>query len=266
MDQKPEVIRHRIEETRSALTEKLETLEREVFGTVRDAKEAVTTTVDNVREAVNCTVANVRDTVNDTVGTVREQMHATVTTLKETLDPRYQTRAHPWVMFGGSVAAGFALGRFLPSSTSIRERLARIPAPAAPVSPFATHAEEPAPPYARAEPMGTSVPRTMSEGVQKAKGFFSDLLAQFGPELEKVKSLAIGTAVALGRDMLKERIPEQLVHDFEDLCNNITVKLGGEPVHGTISPSDFTEPHERYVHEEESMMRREDPGSRRFNM
>ena len=42
MDQEPDVIRQDIEQTRESLTEKLETLECEVKGTIADAKDTVT--------------------------------------------------------------------------------------------------------------------------------------------------------------------------------------------------------------------------------
>src|SRR5262249_54043362 len=90
MDAEPEVIRQDIEQTRSALTEKLETLEEEVMGTVRNAKETVEETIENVAE------------------TVQE----TVETVQRTFDLEYQMQQRPWVLIGGSVGAGAAVGYF----------------------------------------------------------------------------------------------------------------------------------------------------------
>src|SRR5438105_4518592 len=119
MDQNPDVIRHNIEETRSALTDKLETLEHEVFGTVREATQAVSDTVENVKETVACTVENVK---------------------------------------------------------------------------------------------------------------------------EKVEAMAIGVTAGLLRDAVRARVPDAMVADFEELANNITSKIGGEPVHGPVLESAYGQP------------------------
>jgi ElaB/YqjD/DUF883 family membrane-anchored ribosome-binding protein len=77
MDPEPDMIRHHIERTRSALTDKLETLKNQVRSTVRS-------------------------TVNQTVASV-----------KEAFDVRHHVRRHPWAMLGGSIAAGFLAGCYL---------------------------------------------------------------------------------------------------------------------------------------------------------
>lgn len=69
-EKEPAEIRQQIEETRSAISEKLETLEVEVSGTVHEAVESV----------------------------------------RRTFDIRHQTRAHPWPMVGGAIMAGYVLG------------------------------------------------------------------------------------------------------------------------------------------------------------
>src|SRR5262245_24400559 len=99
MPDEPEMIRQQMEETRSALTEKLETLEHQVIGTVAEANTAVADTVDNVKEAVQDTVEVVKETVQETVESV-----------KQTLDISVQMDRHPWLFLGASVAAGYVAG------------------------------------------------------------------------------------------------------------------------------------------------------------
>ena len=70
-NQRPEEIRNQIEETRSSLTEKLETLEHEVKETVRGATDAVVGTVQSVRSTVECTVEAVKGSVESTLESVR---------------------------------------------------------------------------------------------------------------------------------------------------------------------------------------------------
>src|SRR5262249_31653769 len=101
MADEPEVIRQQMEQTRTALTEKLETLEQQVVGTVQGATTAVAETVENVKDAVQQTVDTVKDSVQETVETV-----------KETFDLARQGDRHPWLMLGGSAAVG-ELGAYL---------------------------------------------------------------------------------------------------------------------------------------------------------
>ena len=79
MKQEPDQIREQIEDTRSALTAKLETLEQGVKETVCEAKAAVTDTIENVKETVK----------------------GTVETVKDTLDIRGYVQEYPWPMLAG---------------------------------------------------------------------------------------------------------------------------------------------------------------------
>ena len=103
MDPEPEVIREDIEETRSNLTEKIEILEKEVIGGVKDAREAVADTVETVKDKVETTVENVKETVQETIQSV-----------KNAFDMRRQMDAHPWVFVGAAAGAGFLLGALVP--------------------------------------------------------------------------------------------------------------------------------------------------------
>src|SRR5262249_55783921 len=85
----PDIIQNQIEQTRTALAEKLEALGDQISDTVEEAKETVEGTIDSV------------------TSTGQETVH----TVKRTVDLRYQVRQRPWLFFGGSVLAGFALGR-----------------------------------------------------------------------------------------------------------------------------------------------------------
>jgi len=87
-----------MEDTRSSLADKLDTLENEILGTVHQATAAVANTVEDVKSAV---------------GSVSETMHETVENVKETLNLREQVRRHPWGMLGGAAAAGFFGGWLL---------------------------------------------------------------------------------------------------------------------------------------------------------
>jgi ElaB/YqjD/DUF883 family membrane-anchored ribosome-binding protein len=88
-----EVIRRRMQQTREALTEKLETLEQKVASSV----SAVTHTVANVKAKVDEGVESVKDVV----------------------DVQAHVERHPWLMLGGSVLCGYVLGNVLHSEHSV---------------------------------------------------------------------------------------------------------------------------------------------------
>src|ERR1700687_542184 len=88
MDPEPSVIRQDIEETRQSLTEKLETLENQVMGTVQHARE----------------------TVEETIGSVKSTVSETVDTVKRTFDLEYQVGQHPFIAAGLALLGGAAVG------------------------------------------------------------------------------------------------------------------------------------------------------------
>ncbi|MBL8796134.1 MAG: hypothetical protein JNM56_19690 [Planctomycetia bacterium] len=210
MDSKPEVIRQQMEETRTALTQKLESLEEKVVSTVQGATSAVTDTVENVKEAVEETVTTVKDTVQDTVETVRDS-----------LDVEQHVQRRPWLMFGGSVLLGFVAGQLLHSGSRRRYR----PRGERPLS-GSTPAMSVSTPAAAAAASAATLP--------EEPGLLSSLAEQFQPEIAKLKGLAIGTALGAVRDIARELAPDQMKAQVADMVNNVTVKLGGEPIQGSV--------------------------------
>ncbi len=108
MASEPDVNRlhEEIDQTRANLTEKLETLENQVMGTVQSALG----TVSSARENVEGTIEQVTSTVQETVEQVTSTVQETVEQVKKTFDLDYQMQARPWVLVGGSVAAGLLVG------------------------------------------------------------------------------------------------------------------------------------------------------------
>src|SRR5262249_12539708 len=96
MDHETEHIHQQMMETPTALTEKLESLENQVFGSVHEATRAVSQTVASVKEAVQ-----------ETVGSLKESVQETVHSVKESVNIKRQVDRHPWVMMAGSVALGY---------------------------------------------------------------------------------------------------------------------------------------------------------------
>lgn len=189
MAEEPDVIREQIEETRSALTDKLETLEGQVRETVQSAKA----------------------TVEDTLETVKSSVQNTVESVKQTFDLSYQVDRHPWAMTGGSFVVGFLLGNYLEGRRQTRE--VRPPQPT--TSPQSNGGQS---------MMGYTTPLAAPAKPSLA----SRVLSSFEGEIDKVKGVAIGAALGLVRDLAKRSLP-QLAAQIDDVANSATVKLGGEP-------------------------------------
>ena len=92
MTESPEVMRQQIEETKSQLWEKLDTLECQVSEVVQSTSTAVSETVASVQE----TVSNVTDTVQESVQSV-----------SNAFDLPLQVERHPWLAVGGSFVLGY---------------------------------------------------------------------------------------------------------------------------------------------------------------
>jgi len=214
MDQEPDVIRQHIDETRSSLTEKLETLEGQVRGTVQDAKATVEDTIENVKATVQDTVASV----------------------KKTFDLRYQTEQHPWAMVGGSVVAGYVLGTLATpprgyhrSSGGTRQD-------------YSTSSRSQG--FSEFRPNGASAASaasaTPASSPSAKPSFLGQVLNQFHDEIEQVKGLAVGAAVGLLRDYVKQTLPPSLSAQVDHVMNSATSKLGGHPVSGPVMESSGT--------------------------
>jgi ElaB/YqjD/DUF883 family membrane-anchored ribosome-binding protein len=223
-DQRPDEIRHRIEATRSSLTERLEMLEHQVKQTVGGATDAVKDTVQTVR-----------NTVEGTVEAVKQKVEQAVESVTQTLDVRRQVQQHPWAMVGGSIALGYLAGSVLPRHL---RPVGRSTAGYSPADEFSTQRAESIAREDRFQSAGDAFREEISEEAGGASGrpsLWSDLAHQFAPEIDHVKKLAIGATVGLIRDMIKEAVPENLSSQVASIVDSVTSKLGGEPVSGPVA-------------------------------
>ena len=197
MDDSPEVIRQQMEETRASLAEKIETLEQQVVGTVQDARRSMNDTVQGVKDA---------------------------------FDLKLQVQRHPWPMLAGSVAVGFVAG-------AVVDRM--IPEARPSAAPADLHpqrwpaignggvSERPMSEELRQEPLPRAETHANSD-------WLHSLAHEFAPEISKMKGLAVGAAMSVLREMLAQSVPAQLKPQVTDVLDNITVKLGGEPIRGSL--------------------------------
>jgi ElaB/YqjD/DUF883 family membrane-anchored ribosome-binding protein len=222
MDDEPEVIRRQMEETRSSLSDKIERLEQQVVGTVQNTTQAVNDTVESVKEAVHGTVTTVKDTVSDTVGAV-----------KDALDVRGYVREYPWASFGAAVATGFVGGLLFDGGRRANHRIAELHSRGEPAFSYGRDGSngsrrfpEEYEPTARAAAFTAPAPAEPS--------LVHQLTERFGPEIDKLKGLAIGAVGALVRDLVARPTGGQVGDQLSRVIDDVTRKLGGEPIRGPL--------------------------------
>jgi ElaB/YqjD/DUF883 family membrane-anchored ribosome-binding protein len=209
MENETEVIREQMLETRTALTEKLETLEEQVVAKVKGTTESLAETVETVKEAVENTAQTVERTVENTVETV-----------KETFDMSRHFEEHPWLFVGGAVVAGYVGARLL-------DRVA-------PPQSLAASSRTPEP-MAEPWPTGYHVQSASAEPARAGPSWGGELLHALRPALSKLGELAIGVTTGVIGEMVREQLPEAVQHDVGEVLDEITVALGGKPLHGFVS-------------------------------
>jgi hypothetical protein len=200
MPPETDLIKQQMGQTRAALTEKLETLENKVLGTVNCTTDTISQTVHEVGAAVTETTQNVRATLNETIASVRDA-----------LDVSRQIHQHPWVMMAGSIAAGYVGGVMLDNLEH-----GRLPS---------------LPPAEQLLPRGSEIRERMEAQMparRRTPAFLKALAETFAPELERLKAAALGMVLGVVRDKISDTVPPQMREDFHQMMDRITTKLGGE--------------------------------------
>jgi len=246
MAEQPEVIQQELEETRHSLAEKLEQIGEKISGTVETVTETVsnvTETVSNVTEAVEGTVQNVAqavsgtvESVKDTVENVGEKAADAVESVRHAFNLSEQVQNYPWAWFGGSVVLGFVGGKLLAPRGSRTEEADSF------VRGRGYYDQAGEPEQGSYTPAGNGWSRERGTSQQAADStssapttsWLSGLFEQFGPEINKLKGLALGTLFGVARDMVSQALPETLKDQVTHLFNDFTEKAGGQPLHGSV--------------------------------
>jgi len=223
MENEPEVIRDQMQDTRTALTEKLEALEQTVAKTVENTTRPVVETVQSVTEATKETVGAVKETVQQIADTVSGSVEKTVETVKDTFDLSRQVEQHPWAMMLGSVAVGYVAGRLLPSApefggTSAAAMTSRM-----------SQAAEPS----GSEPRHNGHQRrrdTEEKEESSGKGLLSGLLDTYHDEVKALEGLAVAAVVGVARDLLTQSLKGEIGERLGEWMNGLTQKLGARPL------------------------------------
>jgi ElaB/YqjD/DUF883 family membrane-anchored ribosome-binding protein len=250
MDHEAEVIKQQMEQTRSALVEKLETLEEQVASTVRSTTEAVSDTVEAVKGAVEGTVHSVENSVE----AVKETFSESVESVKETFNLSRQVEQRPWMMMGGGVVVGYLAGCLLQgashkASAAVSHWSPSSVAPPPTASPStATSSSSPHESYGNERGWFSSASSSFAPSESAAApaapaspSTWDRLSETLGPTAEKVKGMAIGAAAGLIGNLILQSVPQNLRGEVEQVINEFTTAMGGKPMpdflHGNWSQS-----------------------------
>jgi len=233
MANETEMIREKMEETRNDLSEKIDKLERQVVDTVQGATDTVAEAVqgardvvDTVKETMEGAAESVKDTVDAVKGTVegaRESLQGVAESMREAFDLPKQMERHPWLMIGGAVAVGFVAGKLLDYGP---EAMQAVASTARTTGQFAESAASAA--GAAASAAGAAA--------TAAGSWWTALESMFGPEINKVKELAIGALGAAVRDLAVQSAPEPMGRQVREIIDGFTSRLGGKPFEGSVLP------------------------------
>jgi len=246
MAEEPQVIHEQMEETRTALADKLGQLTDKITGTVETVQETVdniTGTVESVEKTVERTVESVADTVESVGESAQETVHA----VQEAFNIPKQFEQHPWLFFGGSVLLGFLGGKWLTSpqqqrhggnvsSSRVADHMADFMAQssAATSQRPADYTSQASEGWNRGMGGSESTNGHGSTAAAESTSWFGGLVEKFMPDLNKLKELALGTMFATARDLVTQNMPQSLKTDIVNLFNDVATHAGGKPIQGTI--------------------------------
>jgi hypothetical protein len=176
-------MRQGIDETRSAMADKLESLENRVIGTVQSAQE----------------------TVQDSIQSAKD----TVASVKRTFDINHQVQERPWTIVGGCFLAGLAAGYLIHSGPPRSAKSPHGPAQAG------TNGTAASTPRVQAEPPShAGVFEPFKEEIDMAKGMaigfvmslVRDSIKESVPQLApKIDALMNGLTTKLGGAPIQPR-------------------------------------------------------------
>lgn len=112
-EETPEEIEARMHRTQQALAGKLDVLEQQTFGTIRDTIGAVTDTVNTVQNVVADPVGTVQAAVMNPIESVANGLKSSMGDMIHGIDPSEIVRQRPFESVGVAVAVGVGVGLIL---------------------------------------------------------------------------------------------------------------------------------------------------------
>jgi ElaB/YqjD/DUF883 family membrane-anchored ribosome-binding protein len=175
---------------------------------IKALEEKVLSPVHKVQDAVQHTM----DAVQGTVDSAKEKAE----------NMRLQVSEHPWLAIGAGVVAGMIAGYVTANPTR-------------PLG-ASRHRGQTSGYRAASAGNGNGLSGTGSNGTEYAAstgasekdGMFSGVKGWFSEEFGKFKAIAMGAAIALARDFMKDQAP-RFSQNIDEFMNDMTTKLGATP-------------------------------------
>jgi ElaB/YqjD/DUF883 family membrane-anchored ribosome-binding protein len=120
MDHKEDEIRRDIEETRAAMSGKIELIEERVQETMEEAKSTVDSAMHGFKQ-IEETVEKAKSTADSIIESIKSTVDETIERAKYTSDLVAQVNQNPWIMFCTAALVGYILGS-LPHEKSSNAR------------------------------------------------------------------------------------------------------------------------------------------------
>lgn len=67
--------------------------------------------MDNAQSEIRAEIESTRAGMVEKISTLEQRLEGAITDVKRSVDPKFQTQKHPWLMTGLSLAAGYLVGR-----------------------------------------------------------------------------------------------------------------------------------------------------------
>lgn len=112
-EETPEQIEARLHQRQQVLAGKLDVLEQQTLGSIRDTIGSVTDTVNTVQAVVSDPVAAVQSAVLNPIGDIADGVTSSVTDWIQNMNPTEVIRRHPFESVGVAVAGGVVVGMLL---------------------------------------------------------------------------------------------------------------------------------------------------------
>jgi len=190
-----EAIRAEVGQTCNDLASKIKALEEKVLTPVHKVQDAVQHTMDAVQGTV--------DSAKEKVDNVRNQVSE-----------------HPWIAIGAGVVAGMIAGYV---SGEPRRPVGASRHRSSSGGGYRATGNGPS-----ASGNGNGASYSATAEAQDQSGMMSGVKGWFSEEWDKFKGIAMGAAIALARDFMKDQAPK-FSDNIDQFMNDMTHKLGATP-------------------------------------
>jgi ElaB/YqjD/DUF883 family membrane-anchored ribosome-binding protein len=174
---------------------------------MEQTRESLTEKIDTLEKKLSESV----EEVTAAVSTAKETVHEGVESVKDFMDVKGHVERHPWLMIGGAVACGYVAGAVLARTPEREPAPVSTPAPA---------------PLKTLPPQGNGRHKREKETARPGGGWLSAL----APEFDMLKSMALSATLSAVRDVVAAEAPPALLGHVRLFFDNITRKMGGEPL------------------------------------